>query len=152
MTQILVKETKEVVVGVAHVCNRCGIQTAQIDGKLAEYLPQGWSHLRYVLPVTENGKITGPLEDDQEFDFCYTCTLEILTPRNGDHHISYNREFIVSGNWEHRKDKDVDIWVSNAHGPVVYVRNDHGIVAFVGKTEVTDELIDMAVGKINADN
>ena len=66
--------------------------------------------------------------------------------------IVYNREFHVNGNWIRHEDKGVDVWISNTHVPVVYVRNDHGIVAFVNATEVTDEMIDIAIRKIDADN
>ena len=78
MTQNLTVEKREVVTGVQHICDRCGAESTKIDGKYAEFLPQGWSHLRYVTPVVDNGGITGPLDDDKEYDYCHECTREIL--------------------------------------------------------------------------
>jgi hypothetical protein len=58
----------------------------------------------------------------------------------------FDREFKVGGSWQRIEDKGVDVWLDNSGGTwVSYVRNDHGIVGFVGATQLTDEMINQAI-------
>jgi len=82
MTLKIETVTQEVPVKTSHVCNRCGVASTSVNVIFTGILPSGWSHLTYVVPaIVKDNLISGALDDNKEFDFCYTCTDEIMNHR-----------------------------------------------------------------------